>query len=137
MWENPPPNQSSFPPSPRKDNERRYLARWEIKNRVLYRKPKEDFFRECQSRDLHSDGVCIDCVDPLLNGATLSLAISLSSDVAVNVEGKICWKQSIDGKQLVGIKFENINKKVQDMILDCAFNLKKEALTKNWFEGWK
>jgi len=137
MLEPSPPNNPSFPPSPRKDNERRYLPRWEINNRVLYRKPNEDFYRECHSRDLHSDGVCVECVDPLADGTQVSLTISLSPDVAVNVEGRIRWKQSLDGKQLVGIKFENITKKVQDLILDCAFNLKKEALTKNWFEGWK
>ncbi len=124
------PENNPFP------QDKRYVPRWIVQNRVLYRRHPETFYREGFSRDISSDGACI-CLDELLSQeCKLIMALFLSDDLAVHVCGKVIWIRPFGERNLTGISFENVTGKVQELILKHAFDLQKEALSKHWFDGW-
>ncbi len=116
--------------------DRRYFPRWEVNNRVIYRKGTESFYRECCSKDISCDGASLFCQERLDGDGILVLVLFLSEDVAIYVQGRVLWNQPNGVRNVVGVRFSNISEKSQDMILKHSFNLKKEKLKKDWFEGW-
>src|SRR6267142_2588789 len=119
-----------------KMRDKRYLPRWVVNQRVLYQKENEPFYRECRSKDIHCEGACISPTEGLPLDQKLTLTIYISEDVAVHVQGKVLWAMNLPQQNLVGLQFSNVSQKVQDMILQYAFNCNKEAMRKHWFEGW-
>ena len=121
-------------------SERRYLPRWIVTNRILYRKEDQPHFQECSSKDLSGDGACLSCPETLPFSGKLTLVVYLSEEIAVQVKASVLWnKPSFDPKNqnLYGVRFEELSNKVQEMILQYAFECKKDVLTKHWFEGWE
>ena len=59
-------------------------------------------------------------------------------DVAVQIDGTVMWQATNHqpNHNLIGIRFENTSSRVQELILEYAFEYKKEALSQFWFRGW-
>lgn len=137
------PNPSQ-PDSPHLEHtERRYFPRWIVENKVLYRLPHQTSYREATTKDLSGDGACLLCQEDLKAAQEnlkaplkLTLVVYLADDIAVEVTGYVMWNEFSGQRALLGVRFENTSTKVQDMILQYAFECNKELLTKNWFKGW-
>jgi len=132
------PNQPDavFPVEPLASHDRRYLPRWAVKNRILYRKQDDVFYQECSTKDLNCGGVCLHCVEDLTLNQEISMTIFLSEDVAVHLQGKIAWHNKTEQGHLIGIRFNHVSKKANNLLLEHAFESKQHELQKRWFEGW-
>ena len=118
--------------------ERRYIPRWSVSNKILYRKEKSTSYREAASKDITCAGACLLSEECLLPQQKLSLVIYLCDDVAVQIDGTVMWQATNHqpNHNLIGIRFENTSSRVQELILEYAFEYKKEALSQFWFRGW-
>ena len=117
------------------NHERRYLPRWEVDNKIIYRKGAEAVDYECRSKDIHAMGACLRTDEDILPNQELDLTIYLADDIEpIHVRGKTLWRVAHDKENLVGIHFERINDKTSDLIFHYAFEYKKEELMKRWFK---
>ncbi len=117
--------------------DKRYIPRWSVQNKILYRKEKNSTYQEAYSKDINSSGACFSCPEEIKPSAKLTLVLYLADAVAVEVTGRVLWNKDAQPHNLVGVRFENTSEQVQEMILQYAFECKKEALTRHWFEGWE
>ena len=114
----------------------RYFPRWQVHNRVVYRLQGESILHEGRSHDLSCAGVSMVGHFPLLKEQKLKLRIYLFEDKSIEVDGQPIWVREIDEGFLAGIAFCNISTKIQNEILQYAFEIKKTDVVKHWFEGW-
>ena len=143
--ENSAQNNQPSPVPPSHGVDKRYMPRWEVTQRILYRLEKETLYHEGQSKDISCDGLCLYADDDLAVNQKLTLTVYLSNDTAVYLEGKTIWNKTIDPSTLkestrkfwIGIQLENTSSRVQELILEHAFNYKKEELLKHWYTGWE
>jgi len=117
-------------------SDRRYVPRWEVNNLVLYKQEATDFYKECLSKDISCSGACIATDEELTSDQKLTLEIHLNDDIAFHVTGRAMWSSAAEGKYLTGLVFNNVSPRVQDLILEYAFNLNKKSLNQHWFKGW-
>ena len=118
--------------------DRRYFPRWEVNNKVFYKKDRDRLSKECVSRDINCTGASILTGENLSPQQKLKLAIYLDKGVVVHVTGKVCWVKGTDqSSNLIGVVFDETTKKAQDLILKYAFELNKEKLIQHWFHGWE
>ncbi len=123
--------------SPVDNDERRYFPRWEVNNRICYRLEPESFSHECRSRDLNCCGACLLTKQSLPPDQKLKMTVYLAEDVCVHVEGKVLWSKPQKNEQyLIGVNFLETSKKIQDLILNHAFEINKNDLVRHWFQGW-
>jgi len=88
------------PPSKSKKfngSDKRYLPRWEVENRVLYRLDNESNPHEGQSKDISCTGACIRTKSKLSPQQKVKLTIYLSEASSIQVEGEIVWNKSSEG----------------------------------------
>jgi len=117
------------------NDERRYLPRWEVDNRIIYRKNNEDTAHECRSKDIHAMGACLRSDYDIPPYQELDLTIYLADDIEpIHVRGRTLWRVARDKENLIGIRFERISDKISDLIFNYAFEYKKEELMKRWFK---
>ena len=142
--------------------ERRYFPRWTVEHKVIYKKiaagngfaaasnhhPEEKspslkikketppVYHEGFSRDIGCEGTSLYTDESLAPSQKLKLLVYLSEDVAVQVDGTVLWQQPAEKQNLLGVRFENVTSQVQNLILQHAFECKKEDLQRNWFAGW-
>ncbi|HPB67422.1 MAG TPA: PilZ domain-containing protein [Candidatus Omnitrophota bacterium] len=117
--------------------EKRYLPRWEVNNRVLCRTDEGFDSVECRSMDLSCAGVCLVMRQRLQPAEKVKLTIYLTEAKAVEVDGHVAWSRVSGYGNLAGISFENTELEIQDTILKYAFEFKKNTLVQHWFEGWQ
>ena len=117
--------------------DRRYLPRWEINNRVLYRLDDHGQTYIGCLKDLSSSGACVHVDQNLPLNQKLNLTIRLSEVRIVNVEGKVVWNDDIKNHHYIGIHFQNVTDHAQQLILDHAFELNHEEVVNHWFKGWE
>ena len=117
--------------------DQRYLPRWEVKNRVICRVDKEKKPIECASRDISCCGACISCDEKFDVKQKVKLTIYLSEKTSVQVEGEIVWNKPAEGENLVGVMFANTSEQAQELILQHAFEVKKQEVINHWYKGWK
>ncbi len=117
--------------------DQRYFPRWEVDSRVIYKIDNDPMARETHTKDLNCSGVCIYVQEAIKPQQRLKLTIYLSGRKSVDVQGLVIWNNPLENQALVGICFSNTSQKAQDLILQHAFEIKKEDLTKHWFKGWK
>ena len=118
-------------------SDQRYFPRWEVENRVLYQLEDQMDTLEAQTIDLSCAGACLTVPKTIRPQQTIKLVIYLSPNKFINVNGKIIWTKSVGGEQQIGIQFENISLKNQDIILQHAFEVRHDQVTRNWFKGWE
>ena len=119
-----------------KNPEHRYFPRWEIDKRAQYSLQQSVTDKEARAVDLSCSGACIITEDPLLPTQKLKLNIYLNDVTVVNISGRIIWVKHWSNQNEAGVDFDAIDQKTQDLILDHAFNLKKQDLINYWFKGW-
>ena len=122
------------PKSSEKDN--RYLPRWEVQNRILYRLEDGQDIHEGCSKDISCSGACVFVPEIVLADQKIKLKIYLSDEDFVEVDGKILWNKFTEEGNLVGINFCNTAPDVQDLIFQHAFEIKKEEIIQHFFKGW-
>ena len=107
-------------------SDERYIPRWSVQNKVLYRKEKNSSYHEARSKDINSSGACFSCPEEIKPSSKLNLVLYLADHVAVEVTGRVLWNKDGKANKLVGVRFENISEQVQDMILEYAFACKRD-----------
>jgi len=118
-------------------SDQRYLPRWEVHNRVLFKVANRKEICEGFTKDLHAAGTCL-CIDEsILPQQDVILTIHLSHGSSIRVKGKIVWAKTIGIKPHVGINFHSVPHDTQDQILENAFELDRENIVKHWFKGWE
>lgn len=116
--------------------ERRYLPRWEVDNKIIYSKEAETLLHQCQSKDISATGVCLRTAQDIPPDAKLNLTIYLEENIEpIVVHGQVRWKAARGEENLVGIQFDRVNDKTSDLIFRYAFQNKRDQLMKNWFKG--
>ncbi|MDP2654520.1 MAG: PilZ domain-containing protein [Candidatus Omnitrophota bacterium] len=116
--------------------DKRYLPRWEVKNRINYQFEDDPRTYEAQSKDISCSGACLYTQGSLPVHQKIKMKIFLADDVAVKLDGQILWSTNAQGKDLAGIIFSDVSQQAQELILKHAFEIKKEDMVKYWFEGW-
>ena len=117
--------------------DRRYLPRWEVNNRVLYRTEDAAYPHECTSRDIHYGGMCIKSKESIVPGQELMLTIQLSPKAdPIEASGRSVWSRADADETVAGIRFERLTSEAHEMIYNYAFEFQRGEMTKNWFKGW-
>lgn len=119
----------------RLEDDQRYFPRWEVANKVIYKRDKAVHFHECLSRDISNTGLCLQTYEKLEENQKVFLTVELADGVTIQVHGVVVWKKSDGCHFLVGLQFEDISEKNQDMIFNCAFECERQHFNKKWFEG--
>jgi len=109
-----------------KNSDQRYFPRWEVKNLIIYRVAGDPKLHEAHSHDLSGAGVCFVSHFPLKQNQKLKLKIYLAGGKNVEADGKLIWSRQTPKGQLVGVSFINMGTQVQDLILQHAFEIKKD-----------
>src|SRR3989338_1769499 len=76
-----------------KSLERRYLPRWVVSNKVLYRVNDHALSQECVSKDISCNGISIVTDELLPTDQKVKLTIYLEGDLVVRVEGSVIWNR--------------------------------------------
>ena len=120
--------------------DRRYLPRWEVRNKILFKKAEEETAaHQANSIDITSAGMCLDTSEPVTPNGRLNLMIYLADDIEpIDALGRVVWqkpKSSEGSENIVGIYFERISKQAQDLIFNYAFEYKHAEMVQRWFKG--
>ena len=124
-------------PAGKSNADRRYFPRWEACNRIVYRLEGDPRDRECFSKDIHCEGMCINAHELLDPQKMLFLTIYLSpTSDPIEAAGRPAWQRHDGNDVCVGIRFERLDSRARETIFNYAFEFKRDALVKNWFKGW-
>ncbi|MDO8580646.1 MAG: PilZ domain-containing protein, partial [Candidatus Omnitrophota bacterium] len=85
-------------------------------------------------------GTCIATEETYSPDQSVKLSIYLSESTIVHLDGKVKWCKSSQAQgheRLVGVLFTNVPEKIQDLILEHAFELNRAKLVDHWFKDWK
>lgn len=119
------------------NTEKRHLPRWEVANRVTYLLENEGEAQETRSVNLSCSGLCLTTANPAPLHKKIRVKIYLSEGTVVLAGGHIVWSRPENGQNQAGVSFSEISAKAQEMILEHAFEIKKEDVVKYWFQGWE
>ena len=120
------------------DDDKRYFPRWAVENRVLYQLEDKPSTFKAHTKDLSCAGACLSTHEELLPKTRIKLTVFLSSEQTIYLQGIVCWtRHSENSHSQVGVTFENVPARVQEIILDHAFELNPQALKNQWFKGWE
>lgn len=117
-------------------HERRYLPRWDVENKILYRKKTDIFYQEAHTKDFNCAGLCLSSGEPIPENQEVSITLYLSEDVTLNIKGVTSWQKKTEQGYLAGIQFDHISKKAQNLLLEFAFENHQQEVQKRWFDGW-
>ncbi|MDP8265099.1 MAG: PilZ domain-containing protein [Candidatus Aceula lacicola] len=113
----------------------RYFPRWEVANKITYKHERGVNFHECVSRDISNTGVCLRTYEKIQPQEKLLMTIELSDGASIQVQGRALWEKHDAKDFLVGLRFEDISEKIQEMIFNCAFECQKGQFQEKWYEG--
>ena len=117
-------------------SDRRYLPRWEVHNKILFRREEETACRQCLSKDINSIGTCIVTEEPVELNKPLVMTIYLADDIEpIEAVGRPIWNSVKENQNLAGVRFERISSKARDLIFQFAFVHKKEDLMWQWYKN--
>lgn len=117
------------------NGDHRYFPRWEVANKITYKHESGVNFHDCVSRDISNTGICLRTYEKIQPKQKILMTVELSDGISIQVQGRAMWEQ-INGKDfLVGVRFEDISEKVQEMIFNCAFESQKGQFQEKWYEG--
>lgn len=118
-------------------SEHRYLPRWKVNNRIQFKTSQDPQLHEARSRDLSCAGACLVTEQPLAADQKIEMTIFLDERTAVEVHGKALWNRAYAAGNLAGIAFYNTTMEIQDLILQHAFEIRREDVVNQWFKGWE
>jgi len=116
--------------------DKRYIPRWEVQNRVLLQKDEKVPAQEAVSRDISCVGICVELKEDVQVNQKINLTIYLTDSVSIKVLGSVLWTKKTPQGILAGVIFEGTKPKTQQTILDYAFEIKRSDLVNHWFKGW-
>lgn len=118
------------------ESDKRYFPRWSVVNRVLYQKQGHQEALTGNTKDLSCSGACIVINEELPLNEKLKLIIYLSGDSCIKVDGKITWITVNNGQKHIGITFNEMSQKDQEVLLEHAYEINRDKWTNHWFKGW-
>ncbi len=119
------------------NDDQRYFPRWIVTAPVLYKHQTIPQPQNGQTKDLSCSGACVAIREPLCLNEKVKLTIYLSPSEGVEVLGRVIWQHTSLHENLTGISFYDTSDAVQDRILQHAFKVDREKITKHWFSGWE
>jgi hypothetical protein len=120
-----------------KSQDKRYLPRWEVKNRILCVPEKDAPVQECESRDISSLGACLSTQENIPIDQKIKLKIYLTEKRSFDVDARIKWKKTTAEGYSIGVIFEDVTPEIQELILSYAFEVKRDDVVRHWFRGWE
>jgi hypothetical protein len=87
------------------------------------------------SHDISNTGVCLRTYEKIVPNEKLSMTIQLEDGLSVQAQGRTVWGKNEGKDFLIGVRFEDISQKAQDMIFNCAFESSPQRFKKQWFNG--
>lgn len=118
-------------------DEKRYLPRWAVRNRILFQVDENEDYHETWTKDLSCAGLCAETCLEVKQDQEIKLTIFLSEEVFVTLSGKVAWTAEKSGKPTIGISFYNTDLHTQDLLLQYAFETKEQRNLQSWFKGWE
>jgi hypothetical protein len=119
------------------DDEKRYLPRWKVRNRVKFALTDGGDIDECETFDLSCSGACLRLSRSLIPGQNLRMKIFLDNESAVDVNGHVVWNRIAQEGRYAGVVFDRAPLDVHETILNYAFEVDSEDVVKHWFSGWQ
>lgn len=114
----------------------RYFPRWEVNNRVLYRIDEDKEFHDGKTRDISCAGACIVGHAQAAPHQKIKITMQLSEGATIKLNARILWVKTGPDELAMGVAFYDTPDKVQDSILQHAFELDKDKVLKQWYKGW-
>ena len=120
-----------------KDPDRRYLPRWEVNNKISYRKDNDILYHDCLSKDINCTGACIRTPEDIPVHQNLKLTICLAENIdPIQVHGRVVWQKGHGEEHSLGIQFDRVSDKTSELIYRYAFEFRHDDLVKSWFKGF-
>ena len=114
-------------PVVKKQYDKRYFPRWDVNKRVEYIEEGGDVFRS-YTKDLTLGGASVIVFGNPPARHYVKLRIHLADKENFEAQGRIAWRKSEPTCILLGIVFENLSQKAQELITGHAFELKEDHL---------
>ncbi len=131
--------QSDFPYKTFEDlplYEQRYLPRWQANRKGYCRTHNKDTFFKTQVSDLTLSGACIYISADIEPKQKLKLSVHLSEKHTFEARGIVIWKNILNKEVLqVGIRFNRLSLKAENLLLRYAFHVDNNNLEKVFGEG--
>ena len=103
--------------------EQRYMPRWEVATQSYYKIEGSDEIIKTQTKNLSFTGVSLYAVADIPLNKKLDLKIHLSPEKNFEAKGRVIWKCSLQDVCYIGVVFENLPEKTQELILEYAFEI--------------
>jgi len=103
----------------------------------VYRADNEPKAYEGRVKDLSCSGAKVVTDQNFPVNQKMDLNLHIPGYDTVSAPGRVVWAHTVDGQNVIGVRFFNISCAAQDVILRYALHTNKEALIKYWFEGWE
>ena len=121
--------------------ERRNFPRWAMVSRIFYQMGNDTTIHESQSVNISATGICFTTPELMPENIRIKMKIFLSDEAVIPVSGQIIWSKSENGdgrpSHQAAIRFSDISPRAQELILEHAFEVKKQDMVKYWFQGWE
>jgi len=114
----------------------RYLPRWEVSNRVMYRTDGENDFHEGRTKDINCAGACIVGNTPVAPQHNIEMTVQLSPKTTIRLNARILWAKFGANETQMGVTFYGASEETQDSIFQHAFELDRDKFLKQWYKGW-
>ncbi|MBP9854728.1 MAG: PilZ domain-containing protein [Candidatus Omnitrophica bacterium] len=116
--------------------EKRVHRRWDIENRIFFRKENNSTEQLATTKDLSCSGTCFLSKEKVRCGQKLKLSIYLSEAQAITVQAKVMWVQKADDIYCIGANFSDISEDEQAFILEHAYESNPDTVVNHWFKDW-
>jgi c-di-GMP-binding flagellar brake protein YcgR len=116
--------------------EKRHCPRWAVVSRIFYQLNGDTTIHESQSVNISATGICFTTPELLSENTRIKMNIFISGERVLPVGGQVIWSKSENGRHQAAIRFSDISSRSQEMILEHAFEMKKEDMVNYWFQGW-
>ncbi|MCA9392737.1 MAG: PilZ domain-containing protein [Candidatus Omnitrophica bacterium] len=116
--------------------EKRLHPRWDIENRVFFRRESNPDEHLAYTKDLSCTGTCILTKEKVRLGQILKISIYLSEAETITLSAKVMWMRKADDLFCVGIHFVDITQDEQTFILQHAYELNHDTVVNHWFRDW-
>jgi hypothetical protein len=110
-----------------KGNDSRYFPRWEVNKCFECIEEGIPAFRS-YTKDLTLGGTSVIVFDNNPAGNRVKLRIYLSDKEDFEADGRVVWRKLEPTHQLLGIVFESLSRKAQELFLRHAFGLNKNMI---------
>ena len=114
-------------PVVKKQYDKRYFPRWDVNKRVEYIEEGRGVFRS-YTKDLTLGGTSIIVFGNPPARHYVKLRIHLADKENFEAHGRITWRKLEPTQTLIGIVFENLSQKAQELIMEYAFELTEDHL---------